>query len=70
LNTGTKDAAIRSIQELPEDATWEDIRKRINFMAGVRRGLHELDKGKGIAHDRIRAEFAEWLIATEGFMLE
>ncbi len=58
----TKEAAIQSIRELPEDATWEDIQERINFMAGVRRGLHELDEGKGIAHDRVREEFAEWLI--------
>jgi len=25
-----------SIQELPEDGTWEDIQERINFVAGVR----------------------------------
>jgi len=57
----TKEVAIRSIQELPEEATWEDIRERINFVAGVRRGLRELDKGKGIPHERIKEEFSEWL---------
>ena len=31
----TKEIAIRSIQELPEDATWEDILERINFVAGA-----------------------------------
>ena len=44
----TKEVAIRSIQELPEEATWEDIQERINFVAGVRKGLRELDEGKGI----------------------
>ena len=57
----TKEIAIRSIQELPEDATWEDIRERINFVAGVRRGLRELDEGKGIPHEKVREEFKEWL---------
>ncbi len=57
----TKEIAIRSIQELPEDATWEDIRERINFVAGVRRGLRELDEGKGIPHEKVREEFREWL---------
>jgi predicted transcriptional regulator len=57
----TKEAAIRSIQELPEDATWEDIQERINFVAGVRKGLRELDEGRGIPHERIREEFSEWL---------
>ena len=58
---GTKEAAIRSSQELPEDATWEDVQDRINFIAGVRKGLHELDEGQGLADDRVREEFAEWL---------
>ena len=56
-----KEIAIKSIKELPEKATWEDIQERINFMAGVRKGLRELDQGKGIPHDKIREEFREWL---------
>ncbi len=56
-----KEIAIRSIQELQEDATWEDIQERINFVAGVRKALRELDEGKGIPHERIREEFSEWL---------
>ena len=49
----TKEIAIRNIQELPEDATWEDIQERINFVAGVRKGLRELDEGKGIPHELV-----------------
>ena len=56
-----KEIAIRSIRELPENATWEDIQERINFIAGVRKGLRELDEGKGIDHERVREEFKEWL---------
>ena len=58
----TKEVAIKSIQELPEEATWEDIQERISFVAGVRKGLRELDEGKGIPHERIREEFSEWLL--------
>lgn len=54
----TKELVIESIQKLPDDATWEDVQERINFMAGVRKGLRELDEGKGVAHDRVREEFA------------
>ena len=57
----TKEIAIRCINELPDDATWADILERINFIAGVRKGLRELDEGKGIPHERIREEFSEWL---------
>jgi hypothetical protein len=28
---------------------------------GVRKALRELDEGKGISHDKIKEEFAEWL---------
>jgi hypothetical protein len=38
MNMTNKEKAIRSIQELPDDATWEDIQERINFVAGVRKG--------------------------------
>ena len=57
----TKQIAIQVIEQLPEDATWEDIQERIRFVAGVRSGLQELDEGKGIPHDQVRAEFAAWL---------
>ncbi len=57
----TKQIAIQTIQGLPDDATWDDIQERIRFVAGVRKGLRELDQGKGIPHDRVKEEFAEWL---------
>ena len=57
----TKELAIHTIEELPDDATWEQIQERIGFIAGVRQGLRELDEGKGIPHNRVREEFTEWL---------
>lgn len=56
-----KERAIKSIEELPEDATWEDIQERINSITGVRKGLPELDQGKEISHKKIKEEFSEWL---------
>lgn len=56
-----KELALRAIRELPDDATWDDVQERINFAAGVRKGLRELDEGRGVPHDRIKEEFAEWL---------
>jgi len=57
----TKEIAIESIQDLPEDATWEQIQERINFVAGVRKGFSELDEGKGISHERVKDEITKWL---------
>lgn len=57
----TKEIALKTIEQLPANASWEDIQERINFVAAVRKGLGELDEGKGIAHDKAKEEFAEWL---------
>ena len=57
----SKEIALKTIEQLPKDAPWEDIQERINFVAGVRKGLRELDEGKGVPHDKVREEFAEWL---------
>ena len=56
----TKQIAIHSIEELPENATWADIQERINFIAGVRKSLQELDEGKGIPHQAVKEESAQW----------
>ncbi|HIJ65547.1 MAG TPA: hypothetical protein HPP77_06295 [Candidatus Hydrogenedentes bacterium] len=57
----TKATAIHIIESLPEDATWDDIQERINFVAGVRKGLRELDQGKAIPHKKVTKDFEEWL---------
>ena len=57
----TKEIALKTIEQLPANASWEDIQERINFVAAVRKGLRELDEGKGIPHDKVKEEFAEWL---------
>ena len=57
----TKEIALKTIEQLPENVSWEDIQERINFIAGVHKGLCELDEGKGIPHDKVKEEFAEWL---------
>jgi len=48
----SKEIALKTIEQLPEDASWEDIQERINFAAAVRKGLHEFDQGKGISMRR------------------
>jgi hypothetical protein len=56
-----KQMAIQTIERLPENATWDEIQARIDFIAGVRKGLCELDEGKGMPHQQVKEEFAKWL---------
>jgi len=65
----TKEIVINTIQSLPDDSTWDSIQERINFMAGVRKGLREQDEGKGIPHDQVKKDFesSSFLIYSEDF---
>ncbi|MFZ4396138.1 MAG: hypothetical protein ACOYOU_10990 [Kiritimatiellia bacterium] len=60
--TTLKETAIHTIEELPDNATWDDVQERINFVVGVRKGLLQLDADRGLPHDRVRQEFAQWLV--------
>ncbi len=55
----TKEIALKAIEQLPADASWEDIQERINFVVAGRKGLRELDEGKGISHEKVKDEFAD-----------
>ncbi len=55
-----KQHAIKSIQELPDNAKWEDVKERIEFLSAVEKGLKELDSGHGIAVEEIEREIKEW----------
>lgn len=57
----TKELAIQTINRLPDGADWAQIEERIRFVAGLRKGLYELDHGEGIEHNVVKEEFAEWL---------
>ena len=54
----SKEIALKTIEQLPESASWEDIQERINFIVGVRKGLSELDAGQGIPHDKVKEQHA------------
>lgn len=51
---------MRSIKELPDNASWDEIRERIDFVAGVRRGLEEIENGNGLSHETLKKEFQSW----------
>ena len=57
----TKELALRTIQDLPEDVDWEEIKERIFFIAGVEKGLRELDQGKGIPVEKVKGELKGWI---------
>ena len=58
----TKELAIKTIQELPESASWADIEERILFLAAIDQGLADIKSGKVVPHEEVKESLKEWLI--------
>ncbi len=56
-----KEIVLATIQALPDDCSLEETVERIEFMAGVQKGLDQLDSGDAIPHDEVKKELASWL---------
>lgn len=56
-----KDSAIKAIQNLPEDASYEDIREKLYFMEKVEAGLKDIREGATISHEKARERIRRWL---------
>lgn len=50
----SKDMAIKTIQELPDSATWEEIEERVRFLARIDRGLADLKAGRVVPHEEVK----------------
>lgn len=52
-----KQAAQRLVEELPENATWDDLMYRIYVRQAVEAGLRDSDDGRVVDVREIRTEF-------------
>ena len=50
------------LQRIPDGASLHDIAQEIEFIAAVRQGLAELDRGEQIAIEDIVRELPSWII--------
>jgi predicted transcriptional regulator len=58
----TKQIVQDLLQRLPEDVSLQDIAQEIEFVAAVRQGLDELDRGERIPIEDIERELPSWVI--------
>ena len=47
---------------IPDDASLGEIAREIEFVAAVRKGLEELDRGEEIPIEQIERELPSWII--------
>ena len=46
----TEETVLKTAEQVPENASWEDVQERINFVVGVHRGLPEPNEGRRCAN--------------------
>ncbi len=50
----TRERILEALQDLPDDATFDDAIERLVFLAKIDAGLAELDASKGIPHEEVK----------------
>jgi predicted transcriptional regulator len=49
------------MEKLPNDASLTDIAREIEFIAGVREGFAQLDRGEGLPLDEVEKQLPSWI---------
>jgi predicted transcriptional regulator len=50
------------LQRIPEEASLQEIAREIEFIAGVRKGIAQLDRGESISPEEVERELPKWII--------
>jgi len=61
MATGSKRTALRIIQQLPDEASLEDIMYELYVRQRIDRGLRELAAGRTVSHAEVKRSVAKWL---------
>ncbi len=56
-----KNQILKVIQELPQDATVEDVMERLYLLYKVERGIEQAEAGQKITQEEARKRMAKWL---------
>jgi predicted transcriptional regulator len=56
----SKEIAVDIIRHLPEEASLMDIAHELEFVAGVREGEAELDRGQYLTAEDLRQRITQW----------
>ena len=56
-----KQNAIKVIEQLPDESTFEDIMEQLLFMQKVEEGLEDIRQGRVISHEDVKKRLSKWL---------
>lgn len=61
-----KEQALRSIQELPENVTWDEIEERVRALAAIQRSEDAIAAGMIVPHEEVRKRLRQWIGQSTG----
>ncbi|MEN6627696.1 MAG: hypothetical protein ABFD69_15835 [Candidatus Sumerlaeia bacterium] len=56
-----KEKVIQTVQQLPDDASIEDVMERLLVLAKIERGLAQADRGETLSHEAVKNRMKKWL---------
>lgn len=56
-----KQLALETISQLPDNTPMEEISRRLEFLAAVRKGLDQIERGETVPHEEVKRQLASWL---------
>jgi len=60
LDTTIKHRVLKAIEELPQDATFEDVMERLYFLYKIDKGLKQAEAGETISHEEAKERIKTW----------
>ncbi len=56
-----KGIVLEAIQELPDNASIEQIADLVEFIAAIQKGIDDIDRRDTIPHEDVKRQLATWL---------
>lgn len=51
---------LKAVQDLPEDASFEEVMERLHFLAKVEKGIEQADAGQTLSHSEVKEKMKKW----------
>jgi hypothetical protein len=61
MTESTKREALRLIERMPEDVSFEDILYELYVRSQIERGLDDLRNDRTVPHEQVMEEMTRWL---------
>jgi len=56
-----KEKALRAIHDLPDDADYQALADRLDFIKAVDEGLEQAESNRTLSADQVRERLSRWL---------